>query len=213
MTIPVHSVKHVKANYRRYQIMALISTIITVAAVFLAAIVSFQLSRVSKRSVQQVSAQQTASSLSLTAQVKSLQEQLTDMQKQVAAGQATIQTLEGKVAQLQSKLTAARKAAEERKAAAVQAPQADGSPEAPSGELPPADQSTVQERPQGAPAPAEPPGQSQPAPDNPQGQPEQLQTPPPQTQAPQSGNTAADAASASLQPDPESPGPQSDTQQ
>ena len=69
MTVPIHSVKHVKATYRKYQILALISASATILAVLLATLFSYQLGRVAKRTQQSTSVQLTSTSRSLNSQI------------------------------------------------------------------------------------------------------------------------------------------------
>ena len=69
MTAPIHSVKHVKATYHRYQILALISASITILAVLLAALFSFQLSRISKKVQQSANSQVSSTTQTMNNQI------------------------------------------------------------------------------------------------------------------------------------------------
>lgn len=111
-TAPIHSVKHVKATYHRYQILALISAGATILAVLLAALFSFQLSRVSKNVQQSADNKISATHQTLDNQVTLLNQKIKALEEKSAQDKETIQKLEIKTVDLNKKLEEARKAAE-----------------------------------------------------------------------------------------------------
>lgn len=117
MTVPIHSVKHVKATYHRYQVLALISAAVTIVAVLLAALFGFQLSRVSKAAQQSAHSQLSSSNQTLNNQIETLNKKIAELEQRSVKDKETIQSLEAKAADLHKRLAEAWKAAAEATAA------------------------------------------------------------------------------------------------
>jgi hypothetical protein len=102
MTLPIHSVKHEKAQYSKFQILALASATITIIAVVLSAITSVHLSSLSKTRIQSTTNQQNASNTAMNVELSAVKEKLAAAEQQLKAEKSTITKLENKSAELQS---------------------------------------------------------------------------------------------------------------
>lgn len=111
MTRPIHSLKHIKASYKKIQILVFVCMCVTVIAVFFSAISSFHLGSLGRRlktaSAREINAKETA----LTKKLASTDEELATLKEQLKETEETIKDLRAKNASLQKKLTAALESA------------------------------------------------------------------------------------------------------
>ena len=110
MTVPIHSVKHLKTTYRKYQMLALFSASITILAVLIAALFSFQLSRASKSVKRTADSELSSSTRSLNKEIQTLNNKIAELEKQAGIDKATIENLNTNSKELNKKLTEARNA-------------------------------------------------------------------------------------------------------
>jgi uncharacterized protein YlxW (UPF0749 family) len=107
MTRPIHSLKHIKASYKKIQILVFVCLCVTLIAVFFSAISSFHLGSLGRRlktaSAREINAKETA----LTKKLASTDEALATLKEQLKETKETIKNLRAKNASLQKKLTAA----------------------------------------------------------------------------------------------------------
>jgi hypothetical protein len=105
MTVPIHSVKHIKAEYHRYQLMAIVSVIITIVAIILSAVTSFQVAHLGKRRAEAQSLAQSRAEAVLNLEATALKERLGQIEQQLIAEKAMVQQLNTRIATLQRQLS------------------------------------------------------------------------------------------------------------
>jgi hypothetical protein len=104
MTVPVHSVKHIKAEYHRYQLMAIVSVTITIVAIILSAVTSFQVAHLGKQRAEAQSAFQIRADEILQRDTTTLQERIAEIEQQLVAEKTLVQQLNSRIATLQKRL-------------------------------------------------------------------------------------------------------------
>jgi regulator of replication initiation timing len=104
MSVPVHSVKHLKSEYQRYQWIAVVSAVTTIIFVFIAAVTSIQVSRITKEREQKASQNQNRADETLARETDALRKQLADIERQLTIEKETNQQLQLKIVALQKQL-------------------------------------------------------------------------------------------------------------
>ncbi len=100
-TLPIHTVEHAKSVFKKYQIIAILFTTITIAAAFLAAISGFQLAKLRKMKIAETTM---AAEPVKTAKVPAddaLKRQIKTLGNQLAAEKATSKKLRIKIQELE----------------------------------------------------------------------------------------------------------------
>ncbi len=103
MTIPIHSVNHVKNTYRKHQIVAASFAVITLVATILAAVSGLQLAHLRKQQQAQIDSAQT----STQPEKAEISQQAMVPNADLDAEKATSQALREKITELEKKLSAA----------------------------------------------------------------------------------------------------------
>jgi septal ring factor EnvC (AmiA/AmiB activator) len=115
MTTPIHTVKHIRAGYRKYQILALVCVMITIAAALLAALSGLQLTRL--RSAQTEALAETSppappepdpARAALERDLAKTAQALAAAQTQLATERENVKKLMDRVGALERQLAAAR---------------------------------------------------------------------------------------------------------
>ncbi len=106
MTLPSHSVKHVRNKYRKFQILAALFAILTIAATFLVAVSGIQMTLLKKKQMQSTADTQTED---LNKQ-NELNQQIDALKAQLAKEQKWSNSLNLKVKDLEKRLAAIHKA-------------------------------------------------------------------------------------------------------
>lgn len=111
MSVPIHSIQHIKSKYKVIQLIAIIFAIITVVALILATLSSFLMANLTKKRVS-AAIQQQLSNEELQKQIGRLKDQqrqmevlkteLTATQKRLSISQNTIKHLESKIQSLEA---------------------------------------------------------------------------------------------------------------
>lgn len=127
MTRPVHTVKYAQANFKRYQVLAIIFALLTVTASLLAALSGIQVKALQKSQVDAIAshnADQKQREKASEQSIENLTTQLETSQQQLAAERQNVKNLIGKVADLERRLAAteAKLQAQQQKATAVPTP-------------------------------------------------------------------------------------------
>ena len=114
MTLPIQSVKHVRATYQKYLNLTIICAALTVLAAFLAALSSFQLSNLNKAQKAAVNVTTSAADKAVAAlnqDVERLKTKLTEAQDQLKQEKTNAKELRAKIAGLEKQLAAIAEAA------------------------------------------------------------------------------------------------------
>ncbi len=104
MTASVLSVKHIKAEYRRYQLIAIASAIVAIVSITLAAVTSFQMAHLASERARTLKAEQHQADQLKQRDSAAVQERLAQMERQLAAEKAVVQQLNARIAGLQKQL-------------------------------------------------------------------------------------------------------------
>lgn len=121
MTRPIHSVNHIQASYRKYQLIALSSAILTVIAVSLATLSAVQLGNLGKQQAAAAQQNQLASA-PMSEELKKLKTQIATLETRLSEENSIKEELEKKNKILQKKITEVQQALAAKAAAPPQAP-------------------------------------------------------------------------------------------
>jgi TolA-binding protein len=105
MTLPIHTVKHIKASYRKIQIITICFTVLTLAAALLAALSGIQLVNLEKQ--QSAEIVQTAPPPAVVDD--NLNKQIEDLQTELAKEKNASKKLESRIADLNKQITSLKK--------------------------------------------------------------------------------------------------------
>jgi cell division protein YceG involved in septum cleavage len=122
MTVPVHSVKHIKAEYHRYQLMAIVSVIITIVAIILSAVTSFQVAHLGKQRAEAQSAFQIRADEMLQRETITLKERIVEMEQQLVTEKTLVQQLNSRITALQKRLNEVKSVGKETVGSELQSP-------------------------------------------------------------------------------------------
>jgi len=158
MTRPVHTVKYMQTRYRKYQILAIVCTLVTVAAAILTALSGIQVNALKKNEVQtkkDVAASYEQEAISAKMELNKMKKTLAETQQLLTLEKQKSDNLLQKVSVLQLKIDAIE--------AAVSAPaqQADNLKPAPERPAQPQEQIFVPDEPQSPESEPPPPPQPQ----------------------------------------------------
>ncbi len=113
MSVPIHSIQHIKSKYKKFQLIAIIFALITLVAFILATLSSFLLANLTKKRAS-AAIQQQLSNEELRKQIGTLKDQqrqtevlktkLTATQKRLSESRHTIKNLESKIQSLEAEL-------------------------------------------------------------------------------------------------------------
>lgn len=110
MTRPVHTVKYMQARFKKYQIIAIVCSTITVVAALFAALSGIQVNTLRKAqaaATASVTADQKERSAAAAQLIENLKQQLADSQQQLIAEKENVKNLIGKVTELERQLAGA----------------------------------------------------------------------------------------------------------
>jgi hypothetical protein len=109
MTRPIHSVKHIQTSYRKYQLIAISSAILTIIAVILATLSSLQLGNLGKQ--RAAAAQQNQiTSVSMNEELTKLKNQIATLETRLSEERSFKEELDKKNKTLQKKLAEVQQA-------------------------------------------------------------------------------------------------------
>lgn len=123
MTRPIHSLKHIKSAYRKIQILVFICISITIITVILAAISSFRIGSLGRRSMAASAREINAAETASTKKLADADKELAALKEKLEESDNTIKSLREKNASLQKKLTAALESTQPQAPPAKQAPE------------------------------------------------------------------------------------------
>ena len=105
-TLPIHTVQHVKSVFKKYQIIAILFTAVTLITAFLTAVSGFQLAKL--RKMQQVQTQTPPKTVqpAPAAANDNLDKQINSLENQLQTEKNTSQELRLKIQELENKITA-----------------------------------------------------------------------------------------------------------
>lgn len=107
MTRPIHSLMHIKASYKKIQILVFVCMGVTLIAVFFSAISSFHLGSLGRRLKTASSMEINAKETALAQKLASTEKELVVLKEKLKETEVSINDLRAKNASLQKKLTAA----------------------------------------------------------------------------------------------------------
>ena len=144
-TLPIHTVKHVKSIFTRYQIIAIVFTAITLITAFLAAVSGFHLAKL--RKMQMVETKATPEPVQPAPAVANdnLGKQIKSLENQLAVEKTTSQELRLKIQALENKIAASKGTPAHQTQPAPEKPNIPAT--APVEKTPPPVQPAVQEKP------------------------------------------------------------------
>ncbi len=105
MTAHAHSLKHAKAEFQRFQSLAIASALLTIVTIILAAVTSFQVAHLGRAKTQAVTAAQNRADEMLQRETAALKERLGAVEHQLIPEKAIVQQLTSTLSILQKQLS------------------------------------------------------------------------------------------------------------
>ncbi|MCP4744924.1 MAG: hypothetical protein GY874_02115 [Desulfobacteraceae bacterium] len=104
MTRPIHSIEHIKATYKKYQMIALVCTSISIIAVLLSTLSNCQLSRLYNKNIRSATSSNNQSIAKLNRDMNSLREKLSKITQRLEIEKSNVAALKSRSNELEKKL-------------------------------------------------------------------------------------------------------------